>query len=130
MSLVERHPETHGQRQEPEDTYDYDYDYDLNEPPTPLPKLALLSVFLIQTAEPITATVIYPFINQFVRETGITNGDEKKTGYYAGFIVSAILFFLQSGRQAPSDCFVNCRSAGIYLLFRGKPHRRSMGYAV
>jgi len=57
------------------------------EQPTPLPKLQLFSVFLIQAAEPITATVIYPFINQFVRETGITGGDEKKTGYYAGLIV-------------------------------------------
>jgi len=54
---------------------------------TPLPMLALLSVLLIQLAEPITATVIYPFINQFVRETGINKGDEAKTGYYAGIIV-------------------------------------------
>lgn len=59
----------------------------VQEQPTPLPKLQLYSVFLIQAAEPITATVIYPFINQFVRETGITGGDEKKTGYYAGLIV-------------------------------------------
>ncbi|KAF5327029.1 hypothetical protein D9619_004781 [Psilocybe cf. subviscida] len=92
MSLVEHHPETHDRRQEPEDGNGCDHDYDLDEPPTPLPKLALLSVFLIQTAEPITATVIYPFINQFVRETGITNGDEKKTGYYAGFIESTFFF--------------------------------------
>jgi hypothetical protein len=54
---------------------------------TPLPKLQLAIVFLIQFAEPITATVIYPFINQFVRETGITGGDETKTGYYAGIVV-------------------------------------------
>ena len=55
---------------------------------TPLPKLQLLIVFLIQFAEPVTATVIYPFVNQFVRETGITGGDETKTGYYAGIVVS------------------------------------------
>lgn len=55
--------------------------------PTPLPVLPLLSVFLIQLGEPIAATVIYPFIAQFVRETNITGGDEKKTGYYAGIIV-------------------------------------------
>ncbi|KIM39402.1 hypothetical protein M413DRAFT_29551 [Hebeloma cylindrosporum] len=54
--------------------------------------LQLFSVFLIQVAEPVTATVIYPFINQFVRETGITGGDEKKTGYYAGLIESAFFF--------------------------------------
>jgi hypothetical protein len=62
------------------------------EQPTPLPKLQLFSVFLIQIAEPLTATVIYPFINQFVRETGITGGDEKKTGYYAGLIVRITSF--------------------------------------
>ena len=55
---------------------------------TPLPKLQLFVVFLIQFAEPVTATVIYPFVNQFVRETGITGGDEAKTGYYAGIVVS------------------------------------------
>jgi hypothetical protein len=57
------------------------------EKPTPLPKFQIFIVFLIQLAEPITALVIYPFVNQFVRETGITNGDERKTGYYAGIIV-------------------------------------------
>ena len=57
------------------------------EKPTPLPKFQIFIVFLIQFAEPITSLVIYPFINQFVRETGITNGDERKTGYYAGIIV-------------------------------------------
>jgi hypothetical protein len=57
------------------------------EKPTPLPKFQIFIVLLIQFAEPITALVIYPFVNQFVRETGITNGDERKTGYYAGIIV-------------------------------------------
>ena len=57
------------------------------EKPTPLPKFQIFNVLLIQFAEPITALVIYPFVNQFVRETGITNGDERKTGYYAGIIV-------------------------------------------
>jgi hypothetical protein len=55
---------------------------------TPLPKFQLFLVLLIQFAEPITASVIYPFVNQFVRDTGITRGDDKKTGYYAGVIVS------------------------------------------
>ncbi|KAG6909375.1 hypothetical protein DXG01_000814 [Tephrocybe rancida] len=55
---------------------------------TPLPKFQLFIIFLIQFAEPITATVIYPFINQFVRDTGVTRGDERKTGYYAGAIES------------------------------------------
>ncbi|KAG7090150.1 hypothetical protein E1B28_011758 [Marasmius oreades] len=58
---------------------------------TPLPKLQISLALLIFHAEPVTATVIYPFIPAFVRRTGITNGDEKKTGYYAGIIES--LFF-------------------------------------
>ncbi|RXW25525.1 hypothetical protein EST38_g340 [Candolleomyces aberdarensis] len=59
---------------------------------TPLPKLQLLIVSLIQFAEPVTATVIYPFVNQLVRETGITGGDEAKTGYYAGIVESTFFF--------------------------------------
>jgi hypothetical protein len=55
--------------------------------PTPLPKLQIFILFLTMFSEPITALVIYPFINQFVRETGITQGDERKTGYYAGIVV-------------------------------------------
>jgi hypothetical protein len=54
---------------------------------TPLPWRQLLIVLLIQFAEPITGVVIFPFINQFVRETGVTGGDETKTGYFAGIIV-------------------------------------------
>ena len=58
---------------------------------TPLPKMQLFLVILIMFAEPVSSTAIYPFVNAFVRETGITRGDEKKTGYYAGIIVSHIL---------------------------------------
>ena len=36
-------------------------------------------------------SVIFLFIVQLVRDTGITKGDEAKTGYYAGFIVSCII---------------------------------------
>ncbi|GAW00782.1 major facilitator superfamily multidrug- dha1 sub-family [Lentinula edodes] len=36
--------------------------------------------------------VIYPFITRAVRRTGITGGDEKRTGYYAGILES--IFFL------------------------------------
>ncbi|KAG1779058.1 major facilitator superfamily domain-containing protein [Suillus placidus] len=38
--------------------------------------------------EQLTASVVYPFVNQLVRSTGITGGDERKTGYYAGLIES------------------------------------------
>ncbi|GAW05796.1 major facilitator superfamily [Lentinula edodes] len=63
---------------------------------SPLPKLQIAIVFLIQLTEPLAATVIYPFVNPFVNSTGITGGNEKKTGYYAGIIESA--FFL-------AECF-------------------------
>ncbi|KAI0635883.1 MFS general substrate transporter [Trametes polyzona] len=59
--------------------------------PTPLPKLQIFILLLMQLAEPITSQCIYPFINQLVRELDITGGDEKKVGYYAGMIES--LFF-------------------------------------
>ncbi|KAF5359367.1 hypothetical protein D9756_003058 [Leucocoprinus leucothites] len=65
---------------------------DAEEPRTPLPKFQLFIVLLIQFSEPITAVVIYPFVNQFVRDTGITGGDDRKTGYYAGVIESAFFF--------------------------------------
>jgi hypothetical protein len=58
---------------------------------TPLPKISLFILLLIQFSEPLTATVIYPFINKFVRDTGVTGGDERKTGYFAGVIVSLAL---------------------------------------
>ncbi|KAJ7671510.1 major facilitator superfamily multidrug-resistance, DHA1 sub-family [Mycena polygramma] len=59
---------------------------------TPIPKFQVAIVLLIQFAEPITALVIYPFVIQFVRHTGITGGEETKTGFYAGLLESA--FFL------------------------------------
>ncbi|KAF8872620.1 major facilitator superfamily multidrug-resistance, DHA1 sub-family [Infundibulicybe gibba] len=62
---------------------------------TPLPKFQIFILNLIQFAEPVTATVIYPFVNRFVRETGITLGDEKKTGYFAG-IIESVFFFAEA----------------------------------
>ncbi|KAG5637553.1 hypothetical protein H0H81_004184 [Sphagnurus paluster] len=61
-------------------------------PKRPYPVLQLTIIWLIQFTEPVSNTVIYPFINQFVGETGITRGDETKTGYYAGIIVRSIVF--------------------------------------
>ncbi|KAL0570254.1 hypothetical protein V5O48_011716 [Marasmius crinis-equi] len=59
---------------------------------TPLPYGQLWLVLLIQSTEAITATVIYPFIAELIRSTGITGGDEAKVGYYAGIIES--VFFI------------------------------------
>ncbi|KAJ6518019.1 major facilitator superfamily multidrug-resistance, DHA1 sub-family [Mycena vitilis] len=59
---------------------------------TPIPKFQLFILLLIQFAEPATGLVIYPFVVQFVRDTGVTGGDETKTGFYAGMLESS--FFL------------------------------------
>ncbi|KAJ8692199.1 hypothetical protein PTI98_009534 [Pleurotus ostreatus] len=61
-------------------------------PKTPLPLRQLFIVSLLQGAEPLTSSIIFPFVNQAVRESGITGGDETKTGYYAGAIES--VFFV------------------------------------
>lgn len=58
---------------------------------TPLPMVQLSVLFFFSVAEPLTSSCIYPFINKFVSELDIIGGDEKKVGYYAGFIES--LFF-------------------------------------
>jgi hypothetical protein len=71
----------------------------------PLPKLQLFIVCLIQLSEPVTATVIYPFINQLVRETGVTIGDERKTGYFAGIIVSRIPIISSPINPQPFFCY-------------------------
>ncbi|KIO29035.1 hypothetical protein M407DRAFT_228685 [Tulasnella calospora MUT 4182] len=60
--------------------------------PTPLPVRQLATLLIGQMPEPVVATVLFPFINQLVLEIGITGGDERKVGYYAGLIES--LFFL------------------------------------
>ncbi|KIK60234.1 hypothetical protein GYMLUDRAFT_43976 [Collybiopsis luxurians FD-317 M1] len=65
---------------------------------TPLPKRQIFLTLLIQLSEPITAMVIYPFIIKAVHGTGITQGDEKRTGYYAGIIES--LFFISESLSA------------------------------
>ncbi|KAH7884692.1 MFS general substrate transporter [Phlebopus sp. FC_14] len=59
---------------------------------TPLPKDQILPLLLVLTSEPITSAYIFPFINQLIGELGITGGDDRRIGYYAGLIES--LFFL------------------------------------
>ncbi|KIK66115.1 hypothetical protein GYMLUDRAFT_158193 [Collybiopsis luxurians FD-317 M1] len=55
---------------------------------TPLPWRQLSVLFWIQLAEPLSAMVIYPFINKMVNDLPITGGDEARMGYYAGLIES------------------------------------------
>ncbi|KAG1748656.1 major facilitator superfamily domain-containing protein [Suillus lakei] len=62
------------------------------KPKTPLPKLQLGILMTLQLAEPIASTSIFPYINQLIRELGITGGDDAAVGYYAGIIES--LFFV------------------------------------
>ncbi|KAG1746518.1 MFS transporter [Suillus paluster] len=59
---------------------------------TPLPKLQIGILMLVQMAEPIASMSIYPYINQLIRELGITGGNDAAVGYYAGIIES--LFFI------------------------------------
>ena len=69
--------------------------------PTPIPKLQIGVLLLVLLSEPLCSQCIYPFINQvthhigqytdadlthfqLISELGVTGGDEKKLGYYAG----------------------------------------------
>ena len=61
--------------------------------PTPLPKLQLGLLLLVQLCEPIVYTSIFPFINQQLLELGVME-DAEKLGYYSGLIEST--FFVCS----------------------------------
>ncbi|QRV75725.1 major facilitator superfamily transporter [Ceratobasidium sp. AG-Ba] len=72
---------------------------------TPLPMKQLSILMLMGLCEPITFTVIYPFVAELVNKTGVTGGDSEKIGYYAGLIESIFfltesLFVLQYGRAS------------------------------
>ncbi|KAG2057779.1 MFS general substrate transporter [Suillus hirtellus] len=68
------------------------------KPKTPLPKLQIGILITLQLAEPIASTSIFPYINQLIRELGITGGDDAAVGYYAGIIES--LFFVAQALMA------------------------------
>lgn len=87
---------------------------------TPLPKMHDFFVVLMQLAESISVTVMFPFINQFVISTGITGGDEKKSGYYAGMLVS----MFPPGYKV---CFSYYTMSGIGVLSLTKYDRRAVG---
>ncbi|KAI9443931.1 MFS general substrate transporter, partial [Lactarius indigo] len=55
---------------------------------TPLPVTQIVVLLLLQLAEPLTSLSINPYINQLISELPVVGGDERKVGYYAGFIVS------------------------------------------
>ncbi|KAG2042650.1 MFS general substrate transporter [Suillus americanus] len=62
------------------------------KPKTPLPKLQIGILMTLQLVEPVASMSIFPYINQLIRELGITGGDDAAVGYYAGIIES--LFFV------------------------------------
>ena len=77
----------------------------LQKPSTPVPWAQVWILLVLQLAEPLTSQVIYPFTPevchflqtlfwflliyplQFVRNVGITHGDESRVGYYVGMMV-------------------------------------------
>ncbi|KAF8842090.1 MFS general substrate transporter [Paxillus ammoniavirescens] len=59
---------------------------------TPVPWGQVNIVLFVLVAEPVSSACIFPFINQLIGELGITGGDDRKIGYYAGLIES--LFFV------------------------------------
>ncbi|KAJ7220196.1 major facilitator superfamily domain-containing protein [Mycena pura] len=63
---------------------------------TPLPKLQLSIILLVQISEPIASQSIYPYINQLISELDITGGDEKKVGYYALADIESLFFLTES----------------------------------
>ncbi|KAI6097598.1 major facilitator superfamily domain-containing protein [Pisolithus thermaeus] len=65
---------------------------------TPLPKTQLGLTLFVLFSEPMSAQYIFPFINQLIRELGVTGGDDRKIGYYAGVIES--LFFVAQALTA------------------------------
>ncbi|KAG1880508.1 hypothetical protein C8R48DRAFT_684329 [Suillus tomentosus] len=58
---------------------------------TPLPKLQIGILMLVQMAEPIACMSIYPCINQLIRELDVTGGNDAAVGYYAGIIVGHVI---------------------------------------
>ncbi|EPQ26331.1 uncharacterized protein PFL1_05980 [Pseudozyma flocculosa PF-1] len=58
---------------------------------TPLPWRKLSILMAMRLAEPISFTVIFPFVNAMVYEIGATR-DKAKVGYYAGLIESLFAF--------------------------------------
>ncbi|KAI0078782.1 member of major facilitator superfamily multidrug-resistance, DHA1 sub-family [Panus rudis PR-1116 ss-1] len=62
---------------------------------TPLPWAQFGILLFLQLAEPLTSQVINPFAPQFVRDSGITHGDETRVGYYVG-LMQSIFFATQA----------------------------------
>ncbi|THU81253.1 hypothetical protein K435DRAFT_844804 [Dendrothele bispora CBS 962.96] len=61
--------------------------YTLRPPATPLPRFQVFILLMMRITEPISYTVIFPFINQMMEE--VAHIPKAKVGYYAGLVESA-----------------------------------------
>ncbi|KAF8726562.1 Major Facilitator Superfamily, partial [Rhizoctonia solani] len=52
---------------------------------TPLPVKQVIVLCLMRFAEPISFSVIFPFVNQMIEELGVTS-DPKELGYFSGLV--------------------------------------------
>ncbi|KAH8813725.1 major facilitator superfamily domain-containing protein [Flagelloscypha sp. PMI_526] len=68
-----------------------DISNDIPRRQTPLPKVQLGIVLLVQICEPIMSQSIYPYVNQLIFDLGVSGGDPTRVGFYAGALQS--LFF-------------------------------------
>ncbi|KAF8668081.1 mfs general substrate transporter [Rhizoctonia solani] len=83
---------------------------------TLLPLKQLIVLCLMRFAEPVSFSVIFPFVSQMIEEVGVTN-DPKAIGYYSGFIegVFALAQFC-TGRR-PVLILGLCGVIGSTILF-------------
>ncbi|KAL0143609.1 major facilitator superfamily domain-containing protein [Mucor lusitanicus] len=58
---------------------------------TPLPKVQMLVISILLFSEPLTSTILFPFIYFMIKDFHLSN-DEKEIGAYAGWITS--VFFI------------------------------------
>ncbi|KAG0164604.1 hypothetical protein DFQ28_009172 [Apophysomyces sp. BC1034] len=63
----------------------------LDIPPTPLPKIQMLVIGIVLFSDPLTSTILFPFIYFMIKDFQITD-DETEIGRYAGWITS--VFFI------------------------------------
>nr|A0A286LF01.1 RecName: Full=Major facilitator-type transporter psiT2; AltName: Full=Psilocybin biosynthesis cluster transporter 2 [Psilocybe cyanescens]ASU62249.1 putative transporter [Psilocybe cyanescens] len=56
--------------------------------PTPIPKKQLGVLFSIRFTEPIIYSHLWPYINQFVNDIGVADGNPRYVGFYSGLIES------------------------------------------
>ncbi|KAI5981489.1 major facilitator superfamily domain-containing protein [Pisolithus marmoratus] len=73
------------------------------EKKTPLPRTQLGVVLFVLFTEPVSAQYIFPFINQLIRDVGVTGGDDRKIGYYAG-VIESLFFVTQALTVLPWSC--------------------------